>query len=238
MSHYRFCGLTHQGRVRKLNEDAWMGREDIALWAVADGLGGHSAGDYASQQTVAYLSQMQRPSEVSAFLDALEDGLSAVNQHLLDYAADKGVEVVGSTIVLAVGAGPYLVTGWAGDSRLYLMTESKFGMVSTDHTHAQSLMDTGSFSIEEIMARPDSAAITRAVGGDQTLYIEWRLARSAPGYRFLLCSDGLTKEVEDSEIHDYLREHREPEAAAQALLELALSRGGRDNITIVVIDRL
>jgi protein phosphatase len=217
------------GCVRQINEDAVLDSPERGLWAVADGMGGHAVGDVASRMVVESLSQM---SAQSALSDARQR-LLEVNAQLRIEAARRLVSRIGSTVVLLAarhGACAYL---WAGDSRIYLYRQGRLMQLTRDHSHVEELKARGHLTAEEALHHPAQHLITRAVGALDVLELDEDSIELHDGDTFLLCSDGLSNEVRETEMADALADNN-CEWAAQRLLELALSRGGHDNISIII----
>lgn len=226
---------THVGLRRKLNEDGHLVRPEVGLWAVADGMGGHQAGDVASRMIVEGLTAIRRQASGFALLSAVRDALSDINAALMTRAAAmaKG-SVIGSTVASLVVHEDHYACVWAGDSRAYLLRGELMVRLSHDHSLIQELIDTGQLDEEEARRRRISNIITRAVGAADMLELEETHGDIKAGDVFLLCSDGLTGLVEDGEIGDILAAF-ELEAAADRLLALTLERGAKDNVTLVLV---
>lgn len=240
MSGVAHCsaGRTETGKVRRLNEDALLVREDAGLWVVADGLGGHSAGDYASGLIVERLAQMPRPEDPCDFIDAIDDALQQVNADLLRFAASREVDLIGSTVVVLVHAGAFMACGWVGDSRAYRFGHGRLTQLTTDHVHGRRDEDTRFHpaGAPAQPAAPPPGALTRAVGAQPVLHVDWVLAESIAGSRFVLCSDGINKEIGDGELGAECARARNPDALLARLFALALGRAARDNVSAVVVD--
>lgn len=225
---------TDVGGKRKINEDSLMMRPEHGFWAVADGMGGHAAGDVASAAVVHSLKGAPWMDELADFVDVIEDALHAVNQQLRDYARNElNGRTVGSTVVSMVLGQRTGVCMWAGDSRLYRLRKGLLTRVSRDHSAVQELVDAGVISQAQAEHHPNSNVITRAVGGAEHLFCEVAVFYPAVGDVYLLCSDGLYNEVPDDLIRRKLM--LEPEAAAASLLDAALEHGARDNVTLIVV---
>ena len=140
----------------------------------------------------------------------------------------------GASGVTLLAAPVFVVCGWAGDSRVYRHRGGALEQISRDHSTTQEMMDTGQFTVEQLSAKPNNT-ITRAVGGEPKLFLEWVVAGYEPGTQFLLCSDGLTKEVSNRRIEEELNRNLAPGETAQNLVRAALEAGGRDNVTAVVV---
>lgn len=230
------AGLTDKGRVRGHNEDAFLDAPQQSLWVVADGMGGHSAGDVASKLIVERLAQVKGGADPAAFMDAVEQALYVVNEDLRKHAKERNVSLIGATVVTLLATRDYFMCGWAGDSRAYRYQGGKLEQISRDHSTAQEMLDTGQFTAQQMQAtRPAGNTITRAVGGEAKLFLDWVLSGYAPGTQFLLCSDGLTKEVSDRRIAEELGRNLPPEQTVQNLVKMALEAGGRDNVTVLVV---
>ncbi len=228
------CG-TDVGRVRSLNEDAFLDRTEIGLWAVADGMGGHAAGDFASRTIVDGLEQIAPPSEGSAFLREVEDRIQIAHTALRQESEARGTGgIIGSTVVVLIAWNRHYACVWAGDSRLYLLREGILRQVSRDHSLVQDLVEAGELAPEQAESHPQANVVTRAVGAVEDLVLDKSHDQIAIGDIFLLCSDGLTRHVSDPEIAAVLTGETAPDAA-QALIDLALERGARDNVTAVVV---
>ncbi len=225
---------THEGKRRKHNEDAFMARPEDGLWAVADGMGGHEAGDVASDMITKALEAIDPNTTLSGFVDQVDDTLVAVNQQLRDRSAQEfGGRTMGATVVTFVARGPLGVCLWAGDSRLYRLRGDELKQISRDHSPLEELIEKGVLSEEEAAAHPDSNVITRAVGGQAELVLDVSLVDIEPGDTYLLCSDGLYREVEPEEIGQHMADD-DVDAIVSKLIDLALERGARDNVAIVV----
>lgn len=229
------AGLTDQGRLRSQNQDAFLDAPEHALWVVADGMGGHASGELASRLIVERLATVVSPGAAPDFLENVEDELCAVNAELCRRAREREVGVIGATVVALLGGREYMLCGWAGDSRAYRFQDDRLQRISRDHSLAQEMIDSGLARERLDAAGPAGSAVTRAVGSEQDLVLDWALAAHAPGTQFLLCSDGLTKEVPDRVIEAEFRRDRPPAELAAVLVQAALSAGGRDNVTAVVV---
>ncbi|MCX7072033.1 MAG: protein phosphatase 2C domain-containing protein [Gammaproteobacteria bacterium] len=233
----RSCGRTDTGHVRSRNEDALLVRDDLGLWAVADGLGGHAAGDYASQMIVERLGRLQRPARIEDFVEAIEDTLEAVNAELRRTARARGVDLIGSTVAVLVQHHDYMLCGWVGDSRVYCFEDGRLRQATRDHAHGVDhgwQAETGG----EARRPPPQAGggvLTRAVGAEEHLYVDWVVAARRPGVQFLLCSDGINKEIGDRELEALFRADLAPPDLIDRLFDTALARGARDNVTAVVV---
>jgi serine/threonine protein phosphatase PrpC len=223
---------SHVGHVRALNEDACLVRPDLGIWAVADGMGGHERGDYASSLIIGELGRVRRPTSARELLQAVDETLARCNQTLLE-RAENG-ELSGSTIVALLIFEQNFAAIWAGDSRLYRHRNGRLEQLTRDHSYVQELVERGELMPEEARRHPLVNRITRAIGADRELHLDVIDGRLEPGDLFLLCSDGLTGMVDDAAIAAVLAE-ADPEVAAEGLIEAALAAGGSDNVSAIVV---
>ena len=226
---------THVGKVRKLNEDALCDRGEIGLWAVADGMGGHHAGDVASGLIVEALEKVDDVSSGFALLEDVRQSIQRVNRTLIARAAVMAPgTLIGSTVVALVVYADYYACLWAGDSRIYLLRDGRLEQVTRDHSRMQELIDAGSLSRLEARSYARSNVITRAVGVSDRLALDMQQGPLHVDDVFLLCSDGLTGALDDRAIAKIL-DQPSLEAAADALIARTLDQGARDNVTVVVM---
>lgn len=235
MISLRAGGATDVGRVRAVNEDSLL-IED-AVVAVADGMGGHSGGDIASQVVVEQLGASYAEPTVDELLAAIQ----TANEGVIEAGSgDPTLKGMGTTLVaLAVvgsDGGHHLAVANVGDSRCYLLAGDQLRQLTTDHTVVQTLVDHGEITAADAAVHPHRNVITRALGIDQRVMTDYWELRPAVGDRYLLCSDGLTGEIDDGGIASVLNEIADPEEAARALVDRAVEAGGRDNVTVVVVD--
>lgn len=228
-------GRSDRGAVRAHNEDSYLDDAGNRLWVVADGMGGHEAGDVASQAIVRHLRDVTRTPHTVDYVDRLDDALAAANAELIEYARQHRLQMVGSTAVVLADAGHYMLCAWAGDSRIYQRDARGLRQLTSDHTQASEMMSTGQFSAADLQSTPQGGALVRAVGAEPNLVVEWAAAEAAPSDVFLLCSDGVPKEMGDDEIAAALSQSGSAQDIANRLIETCLSRGARDNITAVVV---
>ena len=232
---YRSAARTHVGAVRERNEDAVLDRPEIGLWAVADGAGGHQCGDYASRRIVAALGELAQRRSAPLLADDVRTCLRRVNQELRTKAADIGPRaMICSTVVVALIADARSCCLWAGDSRCYLLRAGGLRQISHDHSYVQDLVDRGEIGPETAADHPLAHVVTNLLGAGDGLALEEKWDQLVPGDILLLCSDGLCRELADSDIAAILRDHP-VEAAADRLIESAVSRIAKDNVSVVVI---
>ena len=229
------AAATHVGRVRELNEDSYIARPDLGLWAVADGMGGHHAGDLASRTVVAELGTLDPPSSPAALLSALEERVIRANARLRRAARERGPRgLIGCTLAALVIFDDAWACVWSGDSRIYRMRRGAVEQVTRDHTEAQELVDRGTLTPDEARAWPRRNVVTRAIGVFDQPELEMVQGRLEHGDLFVICSDGLTQHVEDDEI-GAMANLRPLGRAVDEMIATALARGGTDNVTVVTV---
>jgi serine/threonine protein phosphatase PrpC len=224
---------THSGKVRSRNEDSHLVRTDAGLWAVADGMGGHEAGDLASQLIVKALDGISEKNSAVELLEETERRIFLANQQIINISRQRGGARMGSTVAILLIYEDHYACLWAGDSRLYLVTRNTITQISRDHTEVEEMLATRAVSVEEARHWPQNV-ITKAVGVWENPELEIVTGAFEDSDIFVLCSDGLTKHVSDDEIRQYVS-CRDAQAASSALVDLALERGGIDNVTVVVV---
>ena len=171
---YTSAAVSDVGRVRSLNEDAYLSRPDLGLWVVADGMGGHDAGDVASGMIVERLDKLQAPESARSFLNNVTGLLQGVNDELRQRAKAQGDNcVIGSTVVAFLVYGRHYACVWAGDSRIYRLHRGRLQRLTRDHSYVQELIDRGNLSPEEAASHPQANVITRAVGRLRTC--SWKM---------------------------------------------------------------
>jgi protein phosphatase len=221
--------------VRTLNEDAYLERPDIGLWLVADGMGGHDAGDLASQMVVASINGAGAHDRMSAFVNEVEERLLEVNGRLVDIAqAGSKKATVGSTVVALLALGGFGVCIWAGDSRAYLYRGGRLHTITQDHSEVERLIEEGLLLRVDAQSHPDSNVITRAVGAARQLYLDLEVRELQNHDCYLLCSDGLYKELTEADIAEVFADG-DCRSACGALIDMAKAKGGHDNITAVIV---
>lgn len=228
----RATAATHVGTVRKRNEDAMLARDELGLWAVADGAGGHGAGDVASRAVIAALEDMPAGLSAAEILAQLRLRIGAVNGALLARSNAEGrARPMATTVVMLVLRNGHYAALWAGDSRAYVLRAGALLRVTRDHSLVQEMVEAGQLTEEEAEHHPQSNVITRAVGVEDALDLEKATGPVARGDRFLLCSDGLFKALPETGVGAMLRDG----ADAESLIAAAVARGARDNVTAVIV---
>ncbi|MBB5641651.1 PP2C family protein-serine/threonine phosphatase [Cryobacterium roopkundense] len=241
----RFSVRSEVGLVRKIQEDSVMAQSPVFL--VADGMGGHAQGDVASQTVVRVFDEhIERdvPSTPERILDAIHSSNDAVRD--LSGVGDYGAAVSGTTLagVALVDAGDDVGYHWmafnVGDSRIYTWQDGELAQLSVDHSAVQEMVDAGLITAEEAEKHPERNVITRAIGADEFVDADVWLLPAIGRHAFLICSDGLTKELDEREIAEVLRSHRpsdsDPRGLADILVDEALERGGHDNVSVVFVE--
>lgn len=222
------------GKVRRVNEDSVLNRPDLGVWAVADGLGGHQAGDTASRMVVEALESMSRPTDLPVFVADARRRLAGVNDELNAASWDQARSTPGSTVAALFLLGVKGSVLWAGDSRVYLLRDGVLRRLSRDHSQAEEMIRSGLLDPDQAFGHPASSVLTRAVGADEGLELDDLSIDVYPGDVFLLCSDGLYNEVSEHQMACVLAANACDNAADQ-LLQLALSGEARDNISMVIV---
>ncbi len=231
---------TDAGRVRSDNEDSFVA--EPMVFVVADGMGGHQAGEVAS--AIAATTLRDRLSGGAASVDVAVAAVVEANAAIFQGAHTNvdqrgmGTTVTAMVVVPDGGAGPRLAVLNVGDSRTYVMRAGRLRRVSIDHSYVQELVSTGHISEFEARNHPRRNIVTRALGIEPSVRVDTWVLPFVRGDRYVLCSDGLVDEVEDDAIAEILAVHPSPQAAAEALVDAALRNGGRDNVTVVVVDAL
>jgi serine/threonine protein phosphatase PrpC len=225
---------TDQGQSRDNNEDAFLVDDERALFAVADGMGGHRAGEVASRTAIESL----RASIASGV--PVNEAIARANSAVIDRAEGDGeLEGMGTTMTAVVPAGGHqLLVGHVGDSRAYMVHEGNLRRVTEDHSLVEELVREGRLTAEQAESHPQRAIITRALGIDSDVDVDVYTLDVNPGDRLIVCSDGLNTMVRDRDVERIARAESDPQHAAEALVAAANAAGGEDNITVIVIDVL
>ena len=243
MLHWASSGMTHRGNRRQTNEDCILERPEQGLWAVADGMGGHSAGDVASQAICTSLETLKLTGTLADRVDQVEDRLLEVNEALRLLAEEKSAAdgtpaTVGSTVVSVLVDGQVGVVLWAGDSRLYRCRQGQLRQITRDHNPVADLLDSGAVTEAEAIAA-DTNIVTRAVGGQYGLTLDIAVFDLRPGDLLLLCSDGVYRELAHAQLERLLA----PAALApgfgldllaRELVSRCLGGEARDNLSVVL----
>jgi serine/threonine protein phosphatase Stp1 len=232
---FRSVSRTHKGLVRSHNEDAFVERSDAGLWAVADGMGGHAAGDVASGLVAAALQQIPNdrisPGEIGRSLKTVNADLLARS------AAESADRTMGATVTVLGSDGGSFFCVWAGDSRLYRLRNGKLSQLTRDHRFIQDLLDAGRITEDEARKHPRRNVITRAVGVAQDLLLETCEGTFETNDVFLLVTDGVTGACTDQEILTAVS-GKPFDEAADDLVSRCLAHGAPDNLTLLLIERV
>ncbi|NUT01629.1 MAG: serine/threonine-protein phosphatase [Sphingomonas sp.] len=220
---------------RKVNEDSILVRTERGLWAVADGMGGHEAGDVASSSVVEALSMVPPHANLERFANDAMTALKNVNHQLIQLAREgTHPRTIGSTVVSLVISGEQFACMWAGDSRAYRVREGEIAQITRDHSLVQDLIDAGMLAPAEAEGHPNANVVTRAVGATEDLNVDVSAGETREGDLFILASDGLTRVVNDDLIYAELTS-KPLEQAADRLVEMVLERGAPDNVSFVIV---
>lgn len=229
---------THVGLQREINEDSVFVDSERGLWAVADGMGGHDAGEIASTMVTDALRCLPIMRDVDEVASRAVEALSEVNRELIKLARSPARDrpsTIGTTVVgLAIADGLYRCF-WMGDSRAYRMRDGEIRRITRDHSLVQNLVDAGMLEPEEAETHENANLITRAVGANEKIEVDIVGGEAAPGDRFVLASDGLTRVVRDHELAAEL-ERGPATQAADNLLEIVLARGAPDNVSLIIVE--
>ncbi len=229
------ASATDVGTVRTVNEDAVLERPEIGLWVVADGMGGHDAGNVASRMVVESLTDLQKPDALNDYVTTIENCILDANQRLLEYSEIMlDGRIVGSTFIGLMIYGQVGVCLWMGDSRLYRYRGQELVQLSRDHSQVSELLQAGAITEEEAENHPESNVITRAVGTSDEPYIDLDVFDVQIGDTFLLCSDGLYNAVNKETIARHLSSN-DTGAMVTGLIDSALDNGASDNVSVIAI---
>jgi len=239
-----FAGLSDRGRIRSRNEDEWYANSEMGVFVVSDGMGGQSAGDLSAKVVVTSLPSMLRrnmedvedleepevPAKLMKVLAELSELLHTESRH------EPALKGMGATVALTMIRRAKALIGHIGDSRVYLLRDEKLSRLTKDHSLVQILVDFGEITPEQAAIHPIRGQITQFVGMPGEALPEVQLLHLKHGDRLMLCSDGLTEMLPDREIENLLLECPLPDTACEVLVNAASEEGGRDNITVIVID--
>ena len=227
---------THAGTANRLNEDAFVNRPDLGLWAVADGAGGHESGEVASAEVAGLLQTIDAGLSAAEMLVEVRSRLEAAHARLHAEASRHGVgATVATTVVVLLARDDHFACLWAGDSRAYLLRDHALTKITRDHSLVQALVESGTISEAEAIGHPQANVITRAVGADSdVLELEKRTGQLVAGDRLLLCSDGLSKTLPEEQLAELLS--GDDATGAARLVMAALTAQATDNVTAVTID--
>ncbi len=228
---------TEVGRVREHNEDAAFA--DGAMYVVADGMGGHAAGEVASGITVEALAELAERDDlkVADIVAQVEEANDRILRRVAQFPEHYGMATTVTGVALVtVGGSRHWAVFNLGDSRVYRFLDGRLSQLTVDHSEVQELVDAGYLTLDEARVHPLRHTVTRSLGRDLLPPVDTWVFPPRPGERFVVCSDGLTNEVGDSEIAAILAEQRDAQATADTLAARAVELGGRDNVTVVVVE--
>ena len=240
MAELRWGTATDPGRVRPGNEDSVLAVAQV--FAVADGMGGHAAGEVASAvalQTIA-ARMGQQPASIASVTDVVRAANEAVYRRSLAEPTTRGMGTTLALVAPATGADgkDHLVVANVGDSRVYLCTDGELRQLTRDHSYVEEMLAAGQITADEARRHPHRHVVTRVVGIEPAVAVDTWLVTPEPGDRYLICSDGLVDEVTDEDIARIITAAPDPQTAADALVAAANEAGGRDNISVVVVEVL
>lgn len=232
--------ITDTGVTREMNQDYYFATDTNLgnlpnLFIVADGMGGHKAGDYASRHTIERVVASISRNSSDEPVTIIQEAISKANELLVaESNEDETKSGMGTTLVIATLVGDKLIVANVGDSRLYVISDM-VRQITRDHSLVDEMVRLGELNPSEARSHPDKNIITRAIGAQKNVKADFFEVELAKDDYILMCTDGLTNMVRDEEILDIVRSDKEPEAIAQKLVRLANDNGGRDNITVTII---
>ncbi len=227
--------LTNPGNVRDYNEDSGLVKTQNQLWVVADGMGGHEAGDIASKMIIQALDNITPSNDFTQYVDQVDDALTTVNQQLRILARDKyNGRTIGSTVVAMIAQSQYIAYLWVGDSRIYRVRDKQITQITRDHSEVQNMIDQGLLNAEEAESHPSANVITRAIGAADTLHLSVGVEEAEDEDIYILCSDGLYRDISDAELLQ-LSLAGDEKTICEDMMRVALSREAKDNITVIIV---
>ena len=229
------AGLSDVGTVREVNEDNFILRRRLCLWAVADGMGGHARGDFASETVVDYLSHVRPWAQPRQLMHDVVARLEDANNVLQAAATEAGSSAIGSTVICMLALDTQGIIVWAGDSRAYRVRNEQIEQLSKDHSVVEDLVDAGLLNREDAEDHPHAHVLTRAIGAAELLEFDFETIDLKQGDKYLLCSDGLTRMVTDEEILLVMTYERDSDTMCKRLIDMAVERGASDNVTALIV---
>jgi|SRR5574344_338321 PPM family protein phosphatase len=233
------CSKTDIGRKRNINQDtvcAWPAPHGSLpnLFVVADGMGGHKAGDYASSYAVSAIGREVEMDESSEPVMILKKAIECANEEIYEKAKEEEYSGMGTTVVASTIIGSTLFVANVGDSRLYIIND-EIKQITKDHSLVEEMVRAGELNKEEARFHPDKNIITRAVGADRNVLIDFFEVDLSEGDVILMCSDGLSNMIGDDDINKIIKKHKNVEDMVDELVKVANHNGGRDNIGVVLV---
>jgi len=226
------AGLSHAGCVRRNNEDAILTDPAGALWAVADGMGGHGHGDIAADIVIQHLTRLLSREAADVHL---VNAIDAANTEIRHRGAADGLGQMGATVVTALIVDGRATIAWVGDSRAYRLRNGELMLLTHDHSVVQELLDGGCITPAEAEQHPEAHVVTRAVGATDQVNVALTDVALVPGDVLILCSDGLTKCVPEPEIAALTHAELSSKMACRRLIDAAVARGAPDNVSVIVV---
>ena len=228
-------GATTVGKCRSINQDAYLSWPQIGLWVVADGMGGHSAGEKASKAVIEAFGILRPTGNLESFTAYATECLRAINENLFKQAQKFGDgRIIGTTVVVMLAVAERCAVIWAGDSRLYRFRAGVLKQLTSDHSLANSMSQQEAFSSDKVKRKKNANIVTRALGVKPNISFDTFTFKAQVDDIYLLCSDGLIKEVCHRDIAHSIQQG-ECRAVAQDLIKRSLDHGARDNVTVVVV---
>ncbi len=228
--------ITEVGRVRKNNEDSILSKPQLGLFAVADGMGGHNAGEVASTLAVLVLEDRVRNSLASTPDKILEEAVQEANLRIWQQGQRKlSQKGMGTTITALLLKSQFAAIAQVGDSRAYLFRNQKLRQLTTDHSWVQEMFKGGLISRDEMNTHPNKNILTRALGSEEKVEVDTQIMAYQDHDLFLLCSDGLYDMITEEEILQILQTDKELSWMAQEMIDLAMEHGGNDNISLIMV---
>ncbi|MGY0692339.1 Stp1/IreP family PP2C-type Ser/Thr phosphatase [Virgibacillus sp. FSP13] len=235
--------FTDRGKIRNHNEDSggiYHNRYGQFLAIIADGMGGHKAGDVASQMATTLIkekweqsNQLQTPDEIEIWL---RDSIQEMNKALFEYASNnEECQGMGTTIVIAICTDEFITVAHVGDSRCYLVNENGFNQLTEDHSLVNALVQSGQITKEDAQHHPRKNVVLKAVGTEEYVESDIRSLEWDSGNILLLCTDGLTDKLTDDELGERIQRQQDMEEKGQQLIHLANELGGEDNISLILV---
>jgi protein phosphatase len=233
---WRSASVTNAGKKRKENQDACLDLPEIGLWVVADGMGGHEAGEVASATIIEHCQQTSEPGDLTSFISEVQNRLLQVNRSIRQMASQQyNNATIGSTVVVLLAYGKQCAYLWVGDSRIYRLRNAKLEQMTRDHSMVEQYIEQGIMTLEEASHSNISNVLTRAVGGEDEMQIDLKVDDIQADDIFLLCSDGLYREVSEADMTQLMSHGDDCASMTKNLLESALNNGARDNVTVSVV---
>ncbi len=231
---------TETGLVRTLNEDSVLSLDNEQLWVVADGMGGHNSGDFASQLVVEHFRSFTHPSKQGHALRRIDELLQTCNSELRQKAANDEVPVIGCTVAVLLIHKQKVMCSWSGDSRIYRIRDNTIKQLTRDHNYQSFLLDAAQTGLNaEVNTNeiPNGEALTAAIGGESSAFIEHCVYTLKEDDQFIVCTDGLYKELKDSELLEIPVQLNDITSIIDELLRRYRDRGARDNVGVIYVTK-